>query len=76
VLNSDDVQVIRTEEEEYIYSSEEEVEERIRSWKQGISIISTASRQGLPAKNIKVLRDNDISTSSNAYGIGYLCSLQ
>jgi hypothetical protein len=50
VLDSDDIQVIRTEEEEYIYSGGEKAEETICSWKWGISIISTSSRQGSPTK--------------------------
>ena len=51
VLDSDDIQVIRTEEEEYIYTSDdEEVGETRCSWKRGISIISTSSRHGSPTK--------------------------
>jgi hypothetical protein len=53
VLDSDGVQVTKTEEvesEEDMYTSDEEVEETIHSRKQGISIISTSSRQGSPTK--------------------------
>ena len=50
VLDSDDIQVIKMEEEEDMYTIDEEVEEMIHSQKWGISIISTSSGQGSPTK--------------------------